>query len=94
MYDQREKAQRDYEWALSSARSEGHKEGLEQGLEQGLEKGREEGLEKGNVVGKIQVLQELLGEMPTTASELCKLSVDALTTHLADLQRRLRDRPA
>ena len=90
MYDQREKAQRDYEWALSSARSEGHKEGLEQGREEG----REEGLEKGNVVGKIQVLQELLSETPTTASELYTLSLDTLATQLAELQHRLRDRPA
>jgi hypothetical protein len=27
MYDQREKAQRDYEWALSGAREEGRQEG-------------------------------------------------------------------
>jgi len=27
MYDQREKAQRDYEWALSGAREEGREEG-------------------------------------------------------------------
>lgn len=31
MYDQREKAQRDYEWALSGAREEGREEGIEKG---------------------------------------------------------------
>ncbi len=35
MHDQREKAQRDYDWMLSSARK--------QGIEQGIERGREEG---------------------------------------------------
>ncbi|MCA9222509.1 MAG: Rpn family recombination-promoting nuclease/putative transposase, partial [Planctomycetales bacterium] len=39
MYDQREKAQRDYEWALSGAREEG----LEMGLAKGREAGRVEG---------------------------------------------------
>ncbi len=40
MYDQRLKAQRDYQWGLDSAREEG----------------LEEGMAKGEAVGKIQVL--------------------------------------
>ena len=84
MYDQREKAQRDYEWAISGAREEGR--------EEGREKGREEGLECGLVAGRIQTLQELLGDAPTTAADLAVLHLDALTTKLAELQQRLRDR--
>lgn len=52
MYDQREKALKDYEWALSGAREEGREEGERLGLG------------KGNLAGKIQVFQELLGETP------------------------------
>jgi len=76
MYDQREKAQRDYEWALSGAR------------EEGLEKG----LEKGKLAGKVQMLEELLEVSPTPDSDLYSLEIDALTIRLADLQQRLRDR--
>ena len=74
MYDQREKAQRDYEWAISGAREEGREEGI--------------------IVGRIQTLQELLGDAPTTAADLAGLQLDALTTQLAELQQRLRDRQA
>lgn len=56
MYDQREKAQRDYEWQLASERT--------QGLEQGEEKGR-----RLEVVKTIHMLQELLHE-PMSSAEL------------------------
>jgi hypothetical protein len=70
MYDQRLKAQRDYQWGLDSA--------------------RQEGLEKGQVVGKIQLLQELLGEPSTCPASLGQLTIGDLSTILADLQQRLR----
>ncbi len=76
MYDQREKAQRDYEWAISGAREEGEQIGLE----------------KGKLTGKIQMLQELLGDTLTTDTELAACGLDTLTTQLAVLQQRLRDR--
>ncbi len=72
MYDQREKAQRDYEWALSGA--------------------REEGREEGKLAGKIQMLQELLGEPNSADSELHSLDLETLTSRLAELQRRFRNR--
>ena len=78
MYDQREKAQRDYEWAITGAREEG----------------REVGREEGIIVGRIQTLQELLGETPTTTAELSTLQLDGLNTQLAILQQRIRDRQA
>ena len=55
---------------------------------------REEGREEGELVGKVQLLEELLGSTPATASELIALGKDALTTRLARLQRQLRDRQA
>lgn len=72
MYDQRLKAQRDYQWGLDSA--------------------REEGLEKGELVGKIQILQELLGEESSSAGSLRERTIGELSTILADLQQRVRSR--
>jgi len=76
MYDQREKAQRDYEWAITGAREEG----------------REEGGQFGVLKGKIQLLQQLLGDTPTTDAEFKNCEIDTLTTCLAAVQQRLRDR--
>ncbi|MCA9126945.1 MAG: hypothetical protein KDB22_07665 [Planctomycetales bacterium] len=89
MYDQREKAQRDYEWALSGAREEGR----EVGHQEGREVGREEGREVGKLIGQIQLLQQLLGDENTADAELQSLSHDALMTKLVELQQRIRDRP-
>jgi predicted transposase/invertase (TIGR01784 family) len=86
MYDQREKAQRDYEWALSGAREEGER--------LGLEKGERLGLEKGASAGKIQLLQELLEEPQSSTAELWALSTETLSARLIDLQQRLRARQA
>ncbi len=82
MYDDREKAQRDYRWAIEGAREEG----LEEGLEKGLEKGREEG----STAGKIQILQEILGDTPLPTEDLLQRGHDELSIMLADLQQRLR----
>ena len=80
MYDQREKAQRDYDWAISSARQEG--------VEQGIEKG----VEQGSLAGRIQMLQILLGEAETSTNELTARGASELENLLADLQSRLRQR--
>ncbi|MEM6980934.1 MAG: hypothetical protein AAF539_14835 [Planctomycetota bacterium] len=71
MYDQREKAQRDYEWAISGARAEG----------------REEGREEGKLAGQIQLLQQLLGQTPETDAALLCHDTTALAKQLAELQR-------
>ena len=80
MYDQREKAQRDYQWALDGARQEGRQEG------------GKEGLEVGALAGKIQLLQQLLGEEASSTESLLERPTDELSTLLADLQQRLRSR--
>ena len=82
MYDQREKAQRDYQWALDGAREEGRKAG------------RDEGLEVGSLAVKIQLLQQLLGEESSSTESLLERPTDELSTLLADLQQRLRSREA
>ena len=84
MYDQREKAQRDYEWALSGAREEGREEGIEEGMEKGIERGK--------LTGKIQTLQDLLGDEVSSDSDLKPRSIAELTTDLSALQTRLRRR--
>ena len=76
MYDQREKAQRDYEWALSGAREEG----------------REEGHEEGKLFGRIQTLQELLGLPVSSDDELRSQEVNQLTVLLSTLQQSVRTR--
>ncbi len=68
MYDQRLKAQRDYQWGLDSARQEGE------------------------LVGKIQILQELLGEQSSSTASLRERTIGELSRILADLQQRLRSR--
>lgn len=83
MYDQREQAQRDYEWTLSGAREEGREEGLEAGREEGR---------KLAIIDTVQMLQELLGEPTTAQSALTTQSLAALTAQVAELQQRLRDR--
>jgi predicted transposase/invertase (TIGR01784 family) len=80
MYDQREKAQRDYEWALSGAREEGR------------EQGREEGRQEGKLAGNIQLLQRLLGDPISDDPELLGQTPEELNTQLDMLQQRWRDR--
>jgi predicted transposase/invertase (TIGR01784 family) len=108
MYDQREKALRDYEWALSGAMNEGREEGLQEGREQGREEGwREgklegktegkiegkiEGFEVGKLAGEIQVLENLLGEPVSSDSELFSLAANFLTERRNELQARMRNR--
>lgn len=84
MYDQREKAQRDYLWAIEGARREG--------LEAGRAEGREEGREEGLVAGKIQLLEQLLGEESSSTENLLNRSLEELSATLRDLQQRLRSR--
>jgi predicted transposase/invertase (TIGR01784 family) len=76
MYDQRLKAQRDYQWGLDSAREEGW----------------EAGWEGGELSGKIQILQQLLGEPSSSTESLRERTIGELSTMLADLQQRLRSR--
>jgi predicted transposase/invertase (TIGR01784 family) len=132
MYDQREKAERDYRWAIESARREGlelglqkgREEGREEGVQIGLEKGREEGVqiglekgreegrregreegvqiglekglekgrEEGVLIGKIQLLEQLLGQQQTPDEELLGRSLEELKSLLSRLQERLRHR--
>lgn len=58
------------------------------------QEGREEGLEKGSLVGRIQALQELLGDEASSLDELSPRDQAELTSLLTDLQNRLGTRGA
>ncbi len=88
MYDQREKAQGDYLWAIEGARQEARKQGLKPGLQPSLKPGRKEGV----LIGKIELLRQQLGEEPGSEADLENCSLEERTSLLADLQDRLRMR--
>ena len=92
MYDQREKVQRDYLAAIEGARKEGLEEGLDKGLKEGIKKGLKEGLDKGEMVGKIELLEQLVGEDRRSKQQLRECSVEELSARLAELQEQLRSR--
>ncbi len=78
MYDPREKAQRDYKWAIASAREEGRKVGLEEA----------------NLESKIQLLQDLLEEPVVNRRDLTLLTKSQLLQQLNELKQRFRERKA
>ena len=61
-------------------------------LEGAREQEREEGIERGALIGKIQLLQQLLDDDPATDADLRQQSLDELNSRLTDLQQRLRGR--
>jgi hypothetical protein len=49
-------------------------------------------MEEGEAVGKIKILQELLGEEPSSTASLRERTIGELSGVLEDLQQRLRSR--
>lgn len=100
MYDQREKAQRDWEWmiqgTLQEGREEGRRQGREEGRQEGREEGRQEGLQqgvaRGTLAGKIQLLQQILGIEETSLDTLMDKPLAELAAQLDELQQQLRSR--
>jgi hypothetical protein len=71
-----------------------HREKVQRDYEWTISGAREEGRKQGKLAGKIQMLQELLGEPLTTDGELRSKDTASLVGQLATLQQRLRDRQA
>lgn len=69
-------------------------EGLEKGRQEGRHEGRQEGLEKGQLIGRVQLCQELLHLAGSSFSELDAKSPGELEKLWRDLQGRLRERGA
>ena len=91
-YDDRLKAERD-EWARTAqAKLDGLEEGMEKGLEKGMEKGMEKGRRQGQVIGKIELLCQLLNQPYLGERPLHEQTEEELAAFEADLQRRLRER--
>jgi predicted transposase/invertase (TIGR01784 family) len=87
MYDTREKAIRDRQWAFNAVREEGREEGLEQGREEGLEQGREEG-----EIKLIQTLQEVLGLPVSNSANFEGQSLADLRKLTAELRSKIQRR--
>jgi predicted transposase/invertase (TIGR01784 family) len=83
MYDTREKAIRDQQWILNSARREG--------LEAGEIKGREEGEIKGEIK-LIQTLQEILGGPASDAAVFQGRSLEQLRAMTEELRKKIQRR--
>lgn len=71
------------------AREEGVKEGIGQGIATGLGQGLEIGGERGIFAGKIQLLEQMLGDQETASDVLLEQDVEALRQRLEMLQKRM-----
>jgi hypothetical protein len=83
IYDTREKAIRDRQWALNASR------------EEGIEKGREEGEIRGEIKGEIKLirtLQEILGEPIIEESSLQGQSLERLQSITVQLRNKIQGR--
>ncbi len=65
---------------------------IQQARFEGLEEGLEKGIERGTLSGKIQLLQQLLGDNELSTLDLSRYSIAELSFQLQDLQNRLRTR--
>ncbi|HUG69260.1 MAG TPA: PD-(D/E)XK nuclease family transposase [Pirellulaceae bacterium] len=91
-YEARMKFLHDEEARLIAAREEGREEGRVEGRVEGREEGREEGMARGTLIGKIQTLEEIVGDSVTSTNDLQRHDSDQLVSLLAELQSRLRGR--
>lgn len=75
-YEAREKALRDYNALMNSAKRRGHLEGREEGLKEGMEKGRNEGIHEGiKLVRRVDSLHDKGATNEQIAQE-CMISVE------------------
>jgi predicted transposase/invertase (TIGR01784 family) len=89
-YEARLQFMRDEEAKLIAARQEGFDEGAAN-LIAARQEGIDEGIEKGHWFGRIQTLQELLGETPLSNEALGTKSTAELQTLVSSLQARFRN---
>ena len=87
MYDAREKALRDQQWALNAA----HREGEIEGEIKGKIEGKIEGEMKGEIK-LIRTLEGILGLALSSVEDLQKLDLEALQMLTSNLQERARNR--
>lgn len=66
-YEEREKAIRDYNSFLSSAKREGLRAGMTIGMERGMERGMEHGLKQGMERGRAEIIIKMLNRDKSVA---------------------------
>lgn len=81
LYNARIKFQRDDAARLEYALTEGRQQGIQEGRQQGL------------LMGRITLLQQLLGAPQSTPDELSRHSETELNELIEQLQQQLRTRP-
>ena len=69
-----------------------YQEVQQEGREEGRGEGREEGREEGEWIGRIRLVQELLGDPVSTSEELASWDLERLRQLAESLQARLRGR--
>lgn len=87
MYDAREKAIRDYQWAIKASRNEGKIEGKMEGVIEGVIEGEIKG-----EIKLIRTLQEILRMPVSEETELQSKTLAELQKQTAVLQERIRAR--
>ena len=83
MYDAREKAIRDHQWALSASRNEGKSEGKFEGKIEGKIEEK---------IAHIQALQSIIHAVVTPESELMAMNLRELQSLASELQEKIRSR--
>lgn len=85
-----------YRQGHSEGLTKGLAEGLAEGLAKGLAKGKAEGLangtERGIVIGRIQLMQQLLGLDVSSNDDLLQLKLPQVHDLAASLEQRLKDK--
>jgi hypothetical protein len=85
-YQERQRAERDAANLAAESRM---------ARQRGFDEGREKGIEKGEVIGRIRLLQQLLGHPPTASAELDRLPLPELVQQEETLARQFSSsRPA
>ena len=67
---------------------------LQRDEEARLRHAREQGLQQGHLAGRLQTLEEIVGDPVTPIDDLRSLTAAELSLRIAEVQRRLRDRDA
>ncbi len=91
-YEARLKFQRDAEARLMYAEQAGHEAGRERGHAEGHAEGHADGEARGEQVGRIRLLQQLLGADELPLDELAQMDLAALEKMAKDLQAQLDSR--
>lgn len=71
---------------------QGHSEGLTKGFVEGKAEGLADGTERGIVIGRIQLLQQLLGVDISSNNKLVQLNLPQLHDLVSSLEKRLNDK--